>query len=237
MKACAVYTAIAGDYDDLRPHPDIDGVDWIAFVDRGVEGEERNGWQIRNTGSSKHPSAAVVRDGWWFADAHPRMRAKWFKIQSTTELAEYQRTLWVDGSVEWTDRGHEFIDSALRSVNWHPLMAFNHPDRMCIYDEAIVALKMPKYQDQPILRQIAQYWDDGHPFDWGLWACTIIARRNTPQVAEFEKRLWNEIQTWSYHDQLSLPKVCRDMEFVPGSMPGNVHDNPWFTLYQKPFAS
>ena len=41
----AIYTCITGSYNDLQPHPEIEDVDWIAFLDAP---SDRTDWKIRS---------------------------------------------------------------------------------------------------------------------------------------------------------------------------------------------
>ena len=228
MNRFAVYTAIAGGYDGLREHPEVPGVDWHAFTEEPDHGL-RPDWTHHDISQ------------WWNGDvglgAHPRTRAKWFKVHSSQVLPEYDRTLWIDGSVDFTAKGARFIQKVLARVATDaPIMLCSHPNRHCIYEEAVASLPMLKYEDQPLLEQIAAYKAAGHPPGWGLWACGIIGRRNTPQLAELERRWWAEIRRWSYQDQVSLPVVLRAMQIQPTEIPVPMYSGEFFDLHMQPAA-
>jgi hypothetical protein len=217
MNSFAVYTAIAGGYDPLREHPYVPGVDWVAFSDRVLD-FARTDWDV----------LPMV----WFVNAHPRTRAKWYKVRSCMDIGKYDRTLWIDGSIEL--HSDALIRAALERDE--PMTLYQHPDRDCIYNEAHLAKNMPKYKDQDLEAQVRHYKSNGHPKQWGLWASGIIARQRCALTMRIEERWWEEILKWSYQDQLSLPYVFRELDFKPGTFDGNMWESPWFTAHTQPEA-
>jgi Protein of unknown function (DUF616) len=218
MSRLCVYTAIAGGYEQLKPHPYVKDVDWIAFTDDPEPGPAaRAGWSHRR-----------MQPG----DGHPRMRAKFYKVNSTSVLHDYDRTLWVDASVELTDG--DWVAKQLHDHRGWTVLA--HPERNCIYAEAVASLDMPKYADQDLLSQVAWYRMQGHPTRWGLWCGGIIARSPSPFVTSIERAWWHEIERWSYQDQLSLPYVFRNHQLHPGEIAGNLYDHPNFRVHFQPTA-
>jgi hypothetical protein len=214
----AVYTAIAGDYDPLREHPHVDGVDWIAFTDR-PEDARRADWQWRELVSGP--------------ELGPRQRAKWYKINTHLLLSEYDRTLWVDGSVQLHDPA--FITTVLGSdAAW---TLFPHPDRDCIYEEAIASRGLRKYDGCPIEAQVTHYRSIGHPEHWGLWCMTLMARNHRrPETFLLEERLWAEVDRWPTNDQLALPVAFGQANYRPAEIDGDFWENPWFSHNMKPDA-
>lgn len=209
MIAC--YTAIMGGYDDLKPHPEIPGVDWIAFSDTI---ESHPAWDVRHDGPSGE---------------HPRDAAKEYKLFPDLFLPEYEHTIWIDGSHEITNP--RFVEWALGSIGESDIALYRHPWRDCIYDEAKASLELQKYDGQPITEQVNSYRGE-HPEHWGLWATGTLARRNTPQVAALMSAWSDEMDKWSYQDQLSFPVVCRRLGVTPEEFPcGQVVGNTWHTIH------
>jgi hypothetical protein len=196
----AIYTAVFGDYDDLPSHPDIPGVDFIAFTD-STRHAESGSWNIHLLQTAEHP----------------RMAAKRFKVLPHVYLPGYEHTIWVDSSHGiLTD---QFADLCLAAIDDTGIAAYDHPWRRCIYDEAQASTGMPKYEGLPFFEQVDSYHDEGHPPNWGLWATGTLARRNTPAVAELMEAWMAEIDKWTYQDQLSFPVVCRRQGIRPASFP------------------
>jgi hypothetical protein len=207
----AVYTAAFGQYDDLKPHPEILGVDFIAFTDRPIESEH---WDVR-----------VVQP----TDEHPRTQAKRFKLFPHEYLPEHEFTVWVDASHEILTE--HFAANAYLALDETDIALYQHPWRDCIYDEAQASIVLQKYAGLPIEAQVESYRTQGHPEHWGLYACGTIARRNTPDVAKLMASWSNEIDQWTYQDQLSLPVVCRRAGIRPATFPlHQVFGNGWTAI-------
>lgn len=211
----ACYTAICGGYDDLKSHPDIADVDFVAFTDDPTLASEE--WTVR----------LVAPDG-----THPRDQAKQFKLFPHCWLPEYDFTIWVDGSHEiLTDR---FALDAIAAIDETGIAVYEHPWRSCIYEEAAGSLEEQpeKYQGTPITEQVGSYRAAGHPENWGLYATGTIARYRSPQVAMLMEAWAAEIDRWTYQDQLSLPVVCRRLDMRPATFPlHQIFGNPWTSIH------
>lgn len=215
-KAC--YTAIADNYDPLRNHPDVPGVDWIAFVSNPAQYSKSN-WDIQPLFS--------------YGESDSRRQSKWYKVQSHLEMAEYDRTLWIDGSCEV--RSPRAI-SGLLDIEV-PIALYTHPDRDCIYQEAGVSLGMRKYHNEPIREQVQYYIDEyEYPEHWGLWFTGLILRNRCPEVERMERMWWNEIDRWSYQDQLSFPVVMHNLGDFPESLYFTSDTHKKFIFHQQPEA-
>ncbi len=105
-----IYTAIYGGYDSLAPQPELDGVEWVCFTDN-VEITATPPWTIRfEPGRSEYP----------------RLSAKWFTTHPHRAIGEYQRTIWIDGSIRVTSP--TFVRELLHILVDRPLANFPHPD-------------------------------------------------------------------------------------------------------------
>lgn len=208
----AVYTAITGGYNDLQPVPTIPGVDCIAYVE-GAAPHHRDGWEVRPA---------------WASARHPRRAAKLYKLFPHLVLPTHDATIWIDGTVAL--HVPEFVDLALRVAEPSGLALWRHPERGCIYQEAVVSVTMDKYADEPIMAQAGHYQDQGHPVDAGLWACGILARWHRPEVETLCGMWADEVDRWSVQDQLSFPVVARRLGFTPDALPAALYDNPWLTV-------
>ncbi len=218
-----VYTACAGAYEDLKPHPQIPGVDWIAFTDGSPLEALAAGWEHR-------PLTALPHD-------RPRMRAKWYKLHPEECGEHYARTLWVDASVTLLDAGLVKNAMELASRSSAGIALPRHPTRDCIYDEALACHEMPKYAGEPVLRQVWHYRNVGHPPHWGLWACGLIARHHASvTAAAINRAWWNENMWWSWQDQLSFPFVLRRLKAEPEDLPLNVYSTVALRWHWKPEA-
>ena len=136
--------------------------------------------------------------------------------------------MWIDGTVEVHDPG--FVEMALDFARGSGIALWRHPERDCIFTEAVVSASMPKYALEPVLDQAAAYGLRGHPQDGGLWACGILARHHTHAVEALDFAWLDEVERWSIQDQLSFAYVVRAMGISPGELPFALYDNPWLTV-------
>jgi hypothetical protein len=203
------FTAIYGDYDSLKPHPDHPLVDeWICYTDNpDLNGD---GWDVR---CEPLPYQ------------HPRVAAKWWK----THPPQADVSVWLDGSVALAD-GSDYFDVLYDCLATSDLAMFEHPDRTCIYEEAAVSRTMQKYVGQPLEEQVALYRSRGWPQNGGLYASTTFARRHTPTVLQFGAAWFAHNHLMTYQDQLSLPVILDQYGLKPTPIPGNLWRNRWFGI-------
>jgi hypothetical protein len=199
-RRCAVYTAIFGSYDRLHLLPDPllrQSADFICFTDDKVL--ECPGWNVR----LEQPRYASAR-----------MSAKYFKAVPHIVLPEYEETIWIDGSFRIEDPA--FVREILGYLDHAGIALFQHPDRICIYEEAAVSKQMPKYADQDIDRQVRHYREQGYPEKNGLFACGVVARRRDDPVIRCLNELWlRENLRFSCQDQVSLPFLLWKLDVHP----------------------
>jgi hypothetical protein len=212
MTRAAVLTAIYDSYDTLKPALPQDGVEveWICVTDDDAlaRGDaDPLGWTVvHEPRVGTHPNRAAKRP-------------KTFPTEYTPAGA----SVWVDAS--FAVASPTFVADALAHAD--PVAQFVHPWRGCVFDEATASAPIPKYAGEPILAQAAQYERAGMPAGWGLWATGVIARKHTPEVAEWG-RLWaREIDLWSFQDQISHPYVCWSTGVRPVGLPGMHLANRW----------
>src|SRR5262249_28199370 len=162
------------------------GVDWICFTDDA--GLRSDSWKVR---------VAKARY------AHPRLSAKWFKLNPHRVLDGYKRTIWIDANIRV--EATTFTDEVIACLADKELALFPHPDRDNIFDEAVVSHGMAKYQQLPVLEQVEHYRRLGFG-ERELYACGVLARSTADRRMRRLHRDWmHENLRWSYQDQLSLP--------------------------------
>lgn len=226
MNKIAIYTAITGQHTTLKSTIEIPGVDWVAFLDGPTT--------VTSLSSSTSPDR-------WRAEllperfAHPRMDAKWARMNPEFLLPQYETTIWVDGSIQITN-GH-FVEWVMDFVerSSYGFALFPHPERANIYDECEVSLTHRKYAGEPMREQVENYRSKGLPDDHGLWATGILGRRKNPVLASINQQWMNECIRWSWQDQLSLPWVLwkhrawHPLDYKPTALQGNIYDCPFFS--------
>lgn len=221
MSDIAIITANYGDYDQVKTPVKQDGIDveWVlvtdnlelfAEYDAGLQpyGDER--WRVVYRPSNEIPMMAAK-----YPKTHP-----W-------EFTNAWASVWIDSSVQVTSRN--FAAEAIHYTLNDDVAQFKHA-RQCIYDEEAASAPMPKYAGQPMHEQVDFYRSLGHPEQWGLWTCTVIARQHTSLVKELGRQWQREMETWSYQDQISYPFVCRHLGIQPAIFPGAVYRNDWLVI-------
>ena len=123
MRNFVVYTAITPGYDALKSLPSRWGgaADFVAFADGA---RPAPGWELR-------PLYRRFRD--------PCRNAKVHKLLPHEYFPQAEYSLWIDGSIVIisTLPLEQWADTYLRE---HDLAVFQHPNRTCLYDEALYCL-------------------------------------------------------------------------------------------------
>lgn len=183
-----VYTAIYGNYDNLKDQPDI-GARYICYTDN--PNLKSDIWEIRYDPIYPH--------------LHPRLRAKFRKLICPFDTL----SLFIDGSIHIVDTG--IIDELCTFLK-NGWAAYIHPSgRTCITTELQESLPMEKYQGLPLQAQVDYYFSQGFPKNYGLWACGIMLRDG--KFEDFGSKWMLENLAWSYQDQISLPYVIWKEKF------------------------
>jgi alkaline ceramidase TOD1/glycosyltransferase MUCI70-like protein len=194
----AVYSALYGPYEDPKPVPVDLGVPAIMFTDN--PDLDAPGWQIRHV---NHGVATLRGDP---AVTAPMLAHKWWKLHPHLAVPDVDVSIWVDASMTILP-ANGFVARCLDALGDNDWVMAPHPERKCIYDEAVFsALLVHRYDPAAITAQATHYREVvGHPPGWGLFATGHLVRRHTDQVAELGGYWWDECVTWSHQDQLSLP--------------------------------
>jgi predicted O-methyltransferase YrrM len=222
MSRIAVYTAIYGKYDQLRVHPEIPGVDFHCFTDDPAL-RSREDWFVHLVPS----------------DLPPRLAGKWPKVlgPQTAPLDAYDVTVWIDANCDFLSAA--FVDEALADLGPDGFALYRNPDLDCIYAQAIACMRgLPLEAAPALFRHAARYYAEGHPENWGLWACTVIARRRSPKLDAAMRAWWDAIASWPLgreglpfglpRDQIDLPPVLRKHQIRPLEWPHSQRDSPWW---------
>lgn len=195
-----VVTAIYGDYDTLKPHPEHEGVaEWRCYTDDPALADNPKGWNVQ-----------VVQ----LPYEHPRLSAKWWKCHPPLGLD----VLWIDGAVEVVNP--DFIDEVAKCLTVAPLTMWRHPWRDCIYDEVGASAPMTKYVGLPLGRQVGHYQSLGWPAHNGLWASTVMGWAAMSAGARQMGAAWfAHCEAFTYQDQLSLPVLLERYGIKPEPLP------------------
>jgi hypothetical protein len=208
-----VYTAIFGGSDRLVTQPHLPDVDFVCFTDDPSITSDQ--W-------------TVVVEGPVFN--HPTRASRFHKILPHVVLPDYEYTIWLDANMQLKSEG--FATEVLTYLDDGPLALFPHPDRATVYEEADYSAQMPKFANEPNLKQAAHYRRIGFPDDIGLYACGVLARGQSNREMEVIAWPWLiENLIWSCLDQLSLPYLIWKYGISrPRLFPLNLWANRWFDI-------
>jgi hypothetical protein len=175
-----VYTAIFGNYDDLKEPAVISkGWKYVCFTDQDFKSDV---WEVMKV--------PVMPCG-------PSKTARYYKIMFH-KVIETELSLWVDGT---------FLINVNLNQWWKkfksPFTAIKHPFDDCIYTDASACINLGKGDKKMIERQIALYKALGIQKNRGLISSGILMRQRVGVVNEFCKTWWRQVDKWSNRDQIA----------------------------------
>jgi hypothetical protein len=86
------------------------------------------------------------------------------------------------------------------------MLVREHRDRNDIYEEAEVCIRSGR-DSRAVAEQIDAYRKQGYPSGDGLYINSVLFRKPTDEVTALNKAWWQQIEKYSFRDQLSLPYV------------------------------
>ena len=190
MKKFVLYTAIFGKMGRGVHNPEISipDVERFCFTDLHVES---NFYQIRKM--NLDPLAAIRRQ-------------RWIKICIPNELFDnYEYSVYVDCKRE-SVIDFEWFLSFMESQS--DFVTRRHKTRDCVYEEGRVCIEKRKDDEATILEQLEFYKNENYPTHNGLHYSYILLRRHTKKMKEFSKLWWEQIEKYSFRDQISLPYIA-----------------------------
>lgn len=178
-----VYTAITDGRDQLRGIAGrAPGWGYVCFTD----GAGHPDWETR-------PAVDTFPD--------PVRNARAHKLRPDLHLPDAEISLWLDGNFELACDLDELVERYLADDD----VAFHrHPQRDCVYAEALACIEREKDDPAVIARQVLGYAAEGFPAHGGLPATGVVLRRHTRLVAAFNRRWEEELERGSRRDQLSV---------------------------------
>lgn len=210
----AVYTAIVGSYD-YYDFPPVGHYDRILFTD--------------DPGKLLY-SPVELPESWRRLDN--ARRARFFKMSPHRVLGAYPITLWIDGSVRYSELtdAHRLAQESLQDAD---IALFRHPDCSCAYTMAAICQELKLDDSGVIQRQVDRYRAEGMPANGGLCMGGIVFRRNTPEVRQFNELWWSEVQSGSRRDQISLAYALWKTGIKHTVIRGHIADHGIFTFCHR----
>ena len=226
MTKLLVYSCVTGNYDSieavaLKSTPKLeDGVKFVLYTDK----------LDANDTPQTHKTATIeweLRPLLWKHPLNQRRSARWHKVNSHMLLDAAEYTLWLDGSQRI--KSVSLLQDLLAPLaNRFDLATFKHPDRTCVYQELQACIRLNKDNLTLMRQQVEGYKQAGYPPYNGLVETACLLRRNCPQILEFNRLWWNELEANSYRDQLSFNYVAWKLKQAYGRIPGSRAKSAFF---------
>lgn len=180
FKVKTVYTAIFGNYDDLKePEVFTKGWKYICFTDQDFKSDV---WEVRKV--------PVMEYG-------PSKTARYYKIMYHKHI-ESRFSLWIDGT---------FVINTDLNKWWKrfktPFTVITHPFDRCIYKDAQACLDSGRGDRKLLERQVAFYRAIGVQRNSGLIASGVLMRERAGVVNQFCNTWWEQVRRWSNRDQIA----------------------------------
>lgn len=208
-----VYTCITGNYDELQPVYQEEGIDYLCFTDN--KDLESKGWKI-----------IYIED---IERLGNMMLSRQIKMTGHPFLEEnYDISIWIDGAVQVRDEISNFLEQCCRMDKYH-MACFRHSMRDCVYEESAACIIGRKEQRENIIPLLDFLREEKFPEHYGLAECTVLIRRHNEEDVKRTMRIWFELlKNYAKRDQLSFPYSIKKTGLQVQWIDMNVFDNPWF---------
>jgi glycosyltransferase involved in cell wall biosynthesis len=181
-----IYTAIVGNYDDLKnPHNITPGWRYICVTDDVHLHSDI--WEVIHVKNENQSNKRLARK---------------IKIKPQDFLPPYDICVWIDGSIQINCDLNLFISDIKADFS-----ILKHHIRSSILDEAEICKAICKDDPDVIDRQMEFYRSDNYQFNNGLVESGLMIRTNAPQVTEFCNLWYEQVDKFSIRDQLSFNYV------------------------------
>ena len=200
-KKIAVVSCITGDVDAIIEEQVTDNADFIMFTDN--LNLRSKTWKI------------IYLPHMIFNDC--RRQARMVKWLIHKFIAGYEYSLWIDSNVELRTPVVKLIRKYLLESD---IAVFKHKDRNCVYEEAKDCILQKLDHCDIIDKQMQKYQSDDYPADNGLTETTVLLRRHTKQIRQFNEAIWAEICTSSKRDQLCFDYIANKLSITVVNFPG-----------------
>jgi hypothetical protein len=204
-----IYTVIIGNYDELNDPDFIDeNCDYICFTDNSDLKSDI--WKIILIEKS-------LLDN--------NRKSKKYKILVHKFFPKYKYSFWIDSSLKIKSSIRKYIYAHINS----PMLNIIDSKYDCIYDEAKFCTTINEYPKGILLKQIEKYEKDGMPKKYGLISSGVIFREhNNPEIIKLMEDWWDEINIFTYQDQVSFSYIVWKNDFHPSVSMNYVGDNEYW---------
>lgn len=192
MKKYAIYSAIIGDYDEIKqPAVTNEQFDYLLYSNC-IQEQLVGIWQIRSIPYHNDIQTKIAR----YVKTHPE-----------DLLKGYECSVWFDASIVIND--NRVYDRIIELYNEGILIAtMPHFDRHCIYDEMLAVIQYGFENEECVLKWGNYLRRNKYPRNNGLHETGVLYRMHSnKKIKEFDKEWWQYINLYSRRDQLSFDYV------------------------------
>ncbi len=143
-------------------------------------------------------------------------------------LGDADVVLWHDAAFRMDSDPEEVVELALTDNN---MVAFKHPDRSQIEDEAERIAHWGMVPLEAMKRQCVTYRGEGFR-QKAITSTGFCVRRRNAQIRAFNELWWAEVQRWGWRDQMSVDYSLWRTRVQPAYIEGHYRDNP-FARFHK----
>lgn len=192
MKKFVIYSAIVGNYDNIKQPLIIDDrFDYVLFSN-DIKEDSVGVWQIRPLDYYNEDSTRICR----YAKTHPEELLK-----------HYEFSVWMDANIQIY---HQYFYNCVIELYEKGVLVSSlwHPARKCIYDEAFAVVNMMVEHEDIVVEWCHNLRKEKYPLNNGLCETNVVYRKhNTSLVTNANLLWWNCIEHYSRRDQLSFNYV------------------------------
>lgn len=219
MEEIVVYTCITGDYDVLLPPVSRCGsARYICFTDN--LNTEAKGWEVCGLPEISGLNGRTALN-------------RYCKLFPWEILPPHRWSIYIDANIRLIKIPKRIIDEMINAGV--ELAIPIHPNRSCIWQEALACQLLKKISHTDLLqlnRQLERYQAEGFPPHYGLTENNIIFRSGeSTRLLPVMEQWWFEFQNGIQRDQLSLPYVLWSTGFPIYRIPFSARQvNPYFRI-------
>ena len=193
-KKKVIYTVNLGKYDTIKNIPKKEGWDYINFVDWEISNEEKMNYNW---------TFIMIPDFIKTMNISQIKKQRFIKLHPHLFFKDYEISLYIDSIYILFGNVDSLIIRLLPpNIN---IIANEHRTRNTIRDEINGVLYLKKEKIEMIKKIKERYKSEKFPDNYGLVETSFIIRRhNEKDCVNIMEKWWNEINTYSHRDQLSL---------------------------------
>jgi hypothetical protein len=181
-----VYGVNIGNYDDLPVPPNLDDCSYFLITD-----------------AAKIPQGSpwtVVRPT--IREVDVKRQCLWYKTHPHWMFPDAEFVTWIDSNVTCLTHSEEILKS---HETLSEVATFTHPDRDCVFEEAVAITKLQLDRADVIKRVTGQMRDAGFPQHAGFYETNVLFSRTQDLcVRDFFDTWWRNIYLGSRRDQMSF---------------------------------